>query len=67
MPNDWIFDAVQAEVAYRTSERYKAGPGTRPVRRRRWPLGRRRAEIRLPEPRRASPDDTTAPCHDAHS
>jgi hypothetical protein len=38
MRNDWIFDAVQAEVAYRTEELKKAGRLARVVedRRRRW-------------------------------
>jgi hypothetical protein len=54
MRNDWIFDAVQAEVAYRTAELHKAG---RPMRRRRWRLRRRTPEARVPEQRRPSPDE----------
>ena len=59
MRNDWIFDAVQAEVAYRTEELYKAGRrGTRPVRRRRWRLGRKNPEIKIPEQRQPSRDES---------
>ncbi|NKQ53063.1 hypothetical protein HFP15_09230 [Amycolatopsis sp. K13G38] len=58
MRNDWIFDAVQAEVVYRTEELYKAGQGTRPLRRRRWRLGRKHAEIKIPEQRRPSRDES---------
>jgi len=69
MRNDWIFDAVQAEVAYRTEELYKAGRGTRPVRRRRWQLGRKHAEVKIPRQRRPSEAESvpSGVTHDAHS
>ncbi|HVW41258.1 MAG TPA: hypothetical protein VHC18_07905 [Amycolatopsis sp.] len=60
MRNDWIFDAVQAEVAYRTEELYKAGRGTRPVRRRRWLRGRRQPEVSIPAQRRPAHDEAPA-------
>ncbi|HJQ48585.1 MAG TPA: hypothetical protein VJ870_20015 [Amycolatopsis sp.] len=56
MRNDWIFEAVQAEVAYRQEKLYKAGRGTRPIRRRRWLGGRKQAEVTIPEQRRPSDD-----------
>ena len=67
MRYDWIFDAVQAEVDYRRTELYKVGRGTRPVRRRRWLLGRTRPEVSIPEQRRPGPDETHTPAvsHDA--
>ncbi|GAB3006823.1 hypothetical protein LWP59_29425 [Amycolatopsis acidiphila] len=55
MRNDWIFDAVQAEVAYRTEELYKSWPAAQ--KRRRWRLGRRVPEVQVPEQRRPSRDE----------
>lgn len=55
MRNDWIFDAVQAEVAYRTEEIYKAWPTGQ--KRRRWRLGRKTPEVQVPEQRRPSSDE----------
>ncbi|TNC29005.1 hypothetical protein [Amycolatopsis alkalitolerans] len=55
MRNDWIFDAVQAEVAYRTEELHKAWPAGR--KRRRWRLGRRIPEVHVPQQRRPSRDE----------
>jgi hypothetical protein len=52
MRNDWIFDAVQAEVTYRTEQLYRAGRGYQPKRRWRWRLGSRIPQVRVPEPRR---------------
>ncbi|WP_236788495.1 hypothetical protein [Amycolatopsis sp. GM8] len=57
MRNDWIFDAVQAEVAYRTEEIYKSWPAEH--KRRRWRLGRRTPEVHVPRQRRPSRDETT--------
>ncbi|GAA5156971.1 MULTISPECIES: hypothetical protein [Amycolatopsis] len=55
MRNDWIFDAVQAEVAYRTEELHKAWPAG--GKRRRWRLGRRMPEVKVPQQRRPSRDE----------
>ncbi|KAA9158410.1 hypothetical protein FPZ12_022735 [Amycolatopsis acidicola] len=56
MRNDWIFDAVQAEVAYRTEMNFRAG---RPASaRRRWRLGRRIPEVTVPEQRRPGHEET---------
>lgn len=55
MRNDWIFDAVQAEVAYRTEEIYKSRAA---VPKRRWRLGRRIPEVHVPEQRRPGRDET---------
>ncbi|GHF05257.1 hypothetical protein GCM10017786_43410 [Amycolatopsis deserti] len=50
MRNELMFDAVMAEVAYRREQLEKAGrPGGRWFRR-----ARSKAEIRVPEQRRAS-------------
>lgn len=56
MLNDWIFDAVQAEVAYRTEENYRAGRPSKP--RRRWLLGRRVPEVTVPEQRRPDHEES---------
>lgn len=52
MRNDWIFDAVLAEVAYRTEELHKAWPAGR--RARRWRPGRKSPEVSIPRQRRPS-------------
>lgn len=52
MRNDWMFDAVLAEVAYRTEELHKAWPTRR--RTRRWRIGRRIPEVTVPQQRRPS-------------
>ncbi|TVT50091.1 hypothetical protein FNH05_16285 [Amycolatopsis rhizosphaerae] len=54
MRNDWIFDAVQAEVAYRTEQIHRAARAGRPSRRRRW---RRVSEVRVPEQRSPAPGE----------
>jgi hypothetical protein len=55
MRNELILDAVQAEVAYRTEELYKAGrTAQRP-----WRFGRRAAEPVVPEQRRPRHDRVT--------
>ncbi|WP_158882756.1 hypothetical protein [Amycolatopsis anabasis] len=61
MRNDWIFDAVQAEVAYRTEELRKAGRGSRVVSpKRRWKLPwSRSTEVRIPEQRRGEHEQAT--------
>lgn len=56
MREEWIFDRMQAEVAYRTEELYKArGVGGRGGRRW-WRLRRRPAGVPVPEQRRPSHD-----------
>ena len=55
MRNDWIFDAVQAEVAYRTEELHKAWPAG--PKRRRWRIGRKTPEVAVPRQRRPSRDE----------
>jgi hypothetical protein len=57
MRNDWIFDAVQAEVTYRTEQLYRAGRSHRPKRRRQWRLGSRVSEVRVPEQRRPAGEE----------
>lgn len=54
MREDWIFDRMEAEVAYRTEELYKASGG---LGGRRWWLPRRRsARVLVPEQRSGSHD-----------
>jgi hypothetical protein len=61
MRNDWIFDAVHAEVMYRTEQLARAGQGYQPKRRRRWRLGSRAPEVVVPEPRRPAGDEAVLP------
>jgi hypothetical protein len=56
MRNEWIFDAVQAEVAYRTEALYKASGAGWSAGGRWWRLGRRKAEVMVPEQRRPRHD-----------
>lgn len=56
MRNDWMFDAVLAEVAYRTEELQKAWPAKRRARRR-WRWGTGVPEVSVPRPRQPSRDE----------
>lgn len=55
MREDWIFDRMEAEVAYRTEELYKASSGGLGGRRW-WQPRRRSARLSVPEQRRGSHD-----------
>jgi len=56
MRNEAIFDAVQAEVAYRTEALYKARSTGGAGGFRWWKLGRRSVQAPVPEQRRPSHD-----------